>query len=83
MIETYTAHLTFDHWHFSADFTDATSAIVVDGALTPFRVADAQHNPYRAVVLVLKHYGPDYHGGRGLAGDELEEYLDELIFTVE
>ena len=42
-----------DVYTMTANFADASSPIMLDGASTPFQVADARHSPANAVDLVM------------------------------
>lgn len=60
---------------FSADFAQASSPLLLEGAGTPFQVADAKHRPYEAARLLIDW--SNQQGGSNVADDE--DYEVEVV----
>lgn len=86
-MSTFSADLGFDIVRFSCDLAQASSPIRVqdgdgDWQSTPYQVADARHDEYRALRLVVEYSGRDYYADPNDSRSD-DEILDDILDGVE
>lgn len=83
----YSADLGFDMFRFRCDFAQASSPLLTQDAdgewhSTPYQVADARHDRYRALRLLVEYSGRDYYAAPDDWRED-SEILDELLGDVD
>ena len=92
-MDIYVVTTTFGEFRFAANLAEASASIYsVDDEdeadsldmVTPFRTADARHDPFEAAVLLMGYYGADYYLNPDDDDDNLdhEEYIRSKILSV-
>lgn len=86
MSTTYSADLGFDTFRFRCDLAQAASPLLTQDAegewhSTPYQVADARHDRYRALRLLVEYSGRDYYAAPDDCRED-SEILDELLSDV-
>jgi hypothetical protein len=66
----------------TADFGQAADTLYLDGAHTPFQVADTQHRPEEAVKLVME-WLMSQSGDEGEYDWEIADTLEPLFYEEE